>query len=139
MYGEAALLNSVNYYKEDIMAYTPTNWANGDVITSEKLNKMEQGIASGGSGSGFYVLHTTITSDEQSGTLSYTNVELQESGLPIILVVEQENLSVTQVGICYLVGYVDTSIPNAVFRYRDIDNNVFIVDRQTGEVSSPID
>ena len=27
------------------MAYTPTNWKTGDVITAEKLNNMESGIA----------------------------------------------------------------------------------------------
>lgn len=27
------------------MAYTPTTWATGDTITAEKLNKMEDGIA----------------------------------------------------------------------------------------------
>lgn len=27
------------------MAYTPTEWVTGDVITAEKLNKAEQGIA----------------------------------------------------------------------------------------------
>lgn len=30
------------------MAYEPTNWRTGDVVTSAKLNKIEQGIASGG-------------------------------------------------------------------------------------------
>lgn len=30
------------------MAYEPTNWKTGDVVTSAKLNKIEQGIASGG-------------------------------------------------------------------------------------------
>ena len=30
------------------MSYQPTNWSRGDVITSAKLNKIEQGIASGG-------------------------------------------------------------------------------------------
>lgn len=30
------------------MAYTPTVWATGDVITAEKLNKAEQGIAAAG-------------------------------------------------------------------------------------------
>lgn len=28
------------------MSYTPTNWQTGDTVTAEKLNKMEQGIAS---------------------------------------------------------------------------------------------
>lgn len=27
------------------MSYTPTNWATGDIITAEKLNNMESGIA----------------------------------------------------------------------------------------------
>ncbi len=26
------------------MAYTPTNWNDGDVITAEKLNKLEQAV-----------------------------------------------------------------------------------------------
>lgn len=30
------------------MAYTPTEWATGDVITAQKLNKIEQGIAGAG-------------------------------------------------------------------------------------------
>ena len=27
------------------MSYTPTTWQSGDVITSTKLNKLEQGVA----------------------------------------------------------------------------------------------
>lgn len=27
------------------MSYTPTNWKTGDIVSSEKLNKMEEGIA----------------------------------------------------------------------------------------------
>lgn len=30
------------------MAYTPTEWQSGDIVTSEKLNNMEQGIAAAG-------------------------------------------------------------------------------------------
>lgn len=30
------------------MAYEPTNWKSGDVVTSAKLNKMEQGIKDAG-------------------------------------------------------------------------------------------
>ena len=32
------------------MAYEPTVWQTGDVVTAEKMNKLEQGVASGGSG-----------------------------------------------------------------------------------------
>lgn len=30
------------------MSYTPTEWANGDIITAEKLNKIEGGIVGSG-------------------------------------------------------------------------------------------
>lgn len=36
------------------MSYTPTNWKAGDVVTSAKLNKMEQGIAASG---GIRIVH----------------------------------------------------------------------------------
>ena len=32
------------------MAYTPTEWQSGDIVTSEKLNKIENGIAGAGGG-----------------------------------------------------------------------------------------
>lgn len=28
-----------------MMAYTPTQWNDGDLITAEKMNKLEQGVA----------------------------------------------------------------------------------------------
>ena len=34
------------------MAYTKTNWKDGDVISAEKMNKIEQGIADAGSSGG---------------------------------------------------------------------------------------
>lgn len=45
------------------MSYTPTNWKAGDVVTSAKLNKMEQGIAAGG---GIRVVHLTHLENESS-------------------------------------------------------------------------
>ena len=42
------------------MSYEPTNWKAGDVVTSAKLNKMEQGIAAGG---GIRFVHFTINDD----------------------------------------------------------------------------
>ena len=43
------------------MAYTPTVWECGDTITAEKLNKLEQAVAQGGSSEPLIV---TITSHE---------------------------------------------------------------------------
>lgn len=47
------------------MSYTPTEWATGDTITAEKLNKMESGIANAGGGDMFVA---TISVDAGTGT-----------------------------------------------------------------------
>lgn len=49
------------------MAYTKTNWKDGDVISAEKMNKIEQGIedagASGGSDNVFMFGENTTYAD----------------------------------------------------------------------------
>lgn len=64
------------------MAYTPTNWNTGDVITAEKLNKLEQGVqneqvgpqgAKGDKGEdGTTIDAVTVTVDSNTGTPSAT-------------------------------------------------------------------
>lgn len=48
------------------MSYEPTVWKSGDVVTSAKLNKLEQGVAGGGSGGGKFVINATLTEDAQA-------------------------------------------------------------------------
>ena len=50
------------------MSYEPTNWKSGDVVTSAKLNKLEQGVASSG---GVLVVHT-----DENGVLDKTWQEI---------------------------------------------------------------
>lgn len=63
------------------MAYTPTLWADGDTITAEKLNKLEQGVANeqagpaGTDGEDGVTFTPSVSSD---GVLSWTN----DGGLP---------------------------------------------------------
>ena len=113
------------------MAYEPTQWRSGDTITSERLNKMEQGIAGSGSGE-FYALHTTrtITPAENDGddpTITYSSVELREDGLPIWLIVDNAvgGLNTTWAVIYGLMSYNDEK-----FYYNDYIS----VNRSTGEV-----
>lgn len=56
------------------MAYEPTNWKTGDVVTSAKLNKLEQGVAAG-SGA---LVNIGVTVDEQAevATLQKTGQEI---------------------------------------------------------------
>ena len=59
------------------MAYTPTVWANGDVITATKLNKAENGIAAAAAASdALFVLNVDMAADGQSATIDKTLAEL---------------------------------------------------------------
>lgn len=56
------------------MAYTPTVWETGDVITAQKLNKMENGIA-GING----VLSITVSDSGDDSILSATWQEINDA------------------------------------------------------------
>ena len=69
------------------MSYEPTNWQTGDVITAEKLNKLEGGVAGAGN-----VITVTVSGRISSSNpptvdnISHTFAEareLVESGKPI--------------------------------------------------------
>ena len=117
------------------MAYEPTQWRSGDTITSERLNKMEQGIAGGGSGE-FYALHTTmtVTPAENEGddpTITYSSVELREDGLPMWLIIDNvtnKDNSVTFAAVGVLTGY-----DSDFFNYSNGLSSL-MVNRSTGEV-----
>lgn len=115
------------------MAYEPTQWRSGDTITSERLNKMEQGIAGSGD---VYVLHTTqtVTPAENEGelpTYTYSSVELREDGLPMWLIVDNvvDANNTTFAGVASLDSY-----GNEYFTY----SNGLKVNRSTGEVGSDL-
>lgn len=55
------------------MSYTPTVWKKGDKITSEKLNKLENGVA--GSGGGVLVVHA----NDDTGVFDKTWQEIHDA------------------------------------------------------------
>lgn len=59
------------------MSYEPTNWKDGDLVTSAKLNKIEQGIAAGG---GVLIVHY------ENQTLDKTWQEIHDADACIIIV-----------------------------------------------------
>lgn len=68
------------------MAYTPTNWKSGDVITSAKLNKLEEGVANaGGGGGGVLVVHPG-----ENGALEKTAREII-AALPYVYISFEED------------------------------------------------
>lgn len=61
------------------MAYSKNTWQSGDVVTSAKLNNIENGIASGG------VLIVIGEESDETMTLSKTWNEINEASFPIIV------------------------------------------------------
>jgi hypothetical protein len=72
------------------MSYEPTNWKSGDVVTSAKLNKLEQGVAGVG---GVLVVHGTI--DESTGTdfVSLGKTWAEINAADVVVVVGEVSLS----------------------------------------------
>lgn len=66
--------------KAKAAAYEPTTWTDGDVITAEKLNKLEAGVANeqtgptGQAGLGIKALALTTTDGKvTAGTVTFTD------------------------------------------------------------------
>ena len=76
------------------MSYDKQNWQTGDVITANKLNHIEDGIANGG---GVVVVH--VTEEDDVFTLDKTWNELQEllaSGALVATVQEDSGFTTMQ-------------------------------------------
>ena len=76
------------------MSYDKQNWQTGDVITANKLNHIEDGIANGG---GVVVVH--VTEENDTFTLDKTWNELQEllaSGALVATVSEDTGFTTMQ-------------------------------------------
>ena len=62
------------------MAYVKNTWVNGDVITAEKMNHIEDGIESDGSGgSNLFAIAMTYDSDSNTYNLDKTWNEINEA------------------------------------------------------------
>lgn len=85
------------------MSYEPTTWKSGDVVTSAKLNKMEQGIANAGA----LIVH------DNNGTLDKTWQEIHDAA-PLVWLFDDGNFAPLSsivsppAGPDYYVGFYDT-------------------------------
>ena len=69
--------------KVKTMAYEPTVWTSGDLVTATKLNKMEQGIVeAANSSSGGMVI--TVTNGTFDKTWNEVNTSIQAGVMPFI-------------------------------------------------------
>lgn len=66
------------------MAYEPTNWQAGDVVTSAKLNKMEQGIASGANILVAHAMQEVVDNESSGEEASPTVLKLDKTAREIL-------------------------------------------------------
>ena len=81
------------------MAYTPTVWATGDVITAEKLNKMEQGIVAADNVVVISGLEWDVDGNEHSLDFGITLDELLEyfsEGKEVLIEIPQDSTYVPE-------------------------------------------
>lgn len=98
------------------MAYEPTSWKAGDIVTSAKLNKMEQGIA----GAGALIVHV-----DENDTLDKTWQEIHDAVLAVIVSDDEINV------------VVDVDVVSRIYRavnlYKvETTNNVYSTDSPDG-------
>lgn len=78
------------------MAYEKTEWKNGDTITAEKLNHMEDGIAEGGGSGGELLVVNAVPESEGSSAYNFDKTfgeiwEVYKSGRPIVINMEHQH------------------------------------------------
>ena len=89
------------------MSYTPTEWASGDIITAEKLNKIESGIESASSDSESTPLIVNMSVNSEGYTLDKTFGEIRiayEAGRVIKLVYFDEGVYGNNLDIFFISG-----------------------------------
>ena len=84
------------------MAYTKQTWNNGDIITAEKLNHIEDGIAEGGGsgGGGVFVVKFTMDYETGKATTDKTLEEIINAGesMPVMGYTEGEAMTLMLMG-----------------------------------------
>ena len=69
------------------MSYTPTEWQSGDIVTSTKLNKLENGLAAAASGGGVMVVNTALNEAETAYVMDKTAGEIMSAAQTGLVVV----------------------------------------------------
>lgn len=84
------------------MSYTKTNWQTGDIVTAEKLNKIENQLEKTG---GVLVCHL----DEETGVLDHTWAEINAAD---VVVMKTDDFNI------YIACYIEPADPeNEVYNY----------------------
>lgn len=131
------------------MAYVKTNWKTGDTITADKLNNIENGIASSGGDGGALITEPTCTENPDGYTIDFNitfneikNAYLSSKNIIASYPSETENLygnfqvltiweatedGTTSYGLKYNVEDIGSTITGEEFVTTDPDSNIIYV------------
>lgn len=117
------------------MSYTPTSWHKGDKVTTEKLNKIEQGIvdAEQSGSDNRFIITLTPTNQDFSGNTNVTIAEISEAYLAgkQIIAQLQESSVVVELPAITLIKDNDNYYPYFLFFNRS--DNIMVVARPNGD------
>ena len=101
------------------MSYTPTEWKTGDIVTADKLNKLENGVASAGGGGSLVCEYDP----DNNYALNYTYQQIADaaaSGKIVVIAYPEESFA----NYAYLVSAgVDFE---GYYRVRFFDNGSYV-------------
>lgn len=116
------------------MSYTPTQWETGDIVTAEKLNKLENGVAAAGSGGGgAFIVNATMDGDTM--TLDKTWKEIDDAILtsPVFVVVDVSGSGVSSKASIFV---AQTSVLNGSYVVITYNEVQFTANSENGYPSS---
>ena len=109
------------------MAYEKNTWVNGDTITAEKLNHMEDGIAEGGgSSSGPLIVNLSYTESEHSfDTIMDKTWQEIHDAFPNVIVLEIQEGPGFNLTWLYTIASINVETNNDDTTYRVEVNGIY--------------
>lgn len=100
------------------MAYEPTSWSKGDVVTSDKLNKIERGIANAGG------VMRVMSTENEAGTEAVLDKTWQEicdvfanGGYAYVCDIYEEDGTDEIECAVGIIAYVISSLVDGIYKY----------------------
>lgn len=107
------------------MSYTPTEWHSGDIVTSEKMNKLEQGVAAAGGGGGVFYVTKVIAGDEDPIILNKTWKEIRDAAQSSLVICKRTYEDEDSCDFAYLAGYKEGGNGDPYIIYFAYDETYF--------------
>ena len=115
------------------MSYEPTNWKTGDVVTSAKLNKLENAVASGK----MFVVHKADNTLDKTWQEIYDAL-LQNDFAVLYMKEDGDNYYSQEISLIVSVNNNGERCAVSVFNFNDIEIDTFECDSPSGYPTTSI-